>query len=479
VAGRGSTSSVKRVGREQPRLYTEPLRRLTRATSRGFEVADFARDVLGEPLLPWQEWLVVHALELDRGGGYRFRTVVVLVGRQNGKTHLARVLALWRLYLDGAALVLSVAQSLDIAREAWRAGCETVVSCPDLAVEHDRTSRVNGDEHLALTGGRRWKIGAANRSAGRGLSVDLLLMDELREQRSWDAWAALSKTTMARANGMTFGISNAGDDESVVLNHLRDAAMVGDDPTLGLFEWSAPDGCELDDPDAWAQACPGLGHTVSEQAIRSSLSTDPPAIFRTEVLCQRVDSLADVAVPGDAWDACHDSAASLDVLRDRVAIAVDLAPDLSHATLCAAAVGADGRVRVEAVAAWPSTRAMVAELPAWLERIRPKARGYFRGPTDAVKADLERMGFTAVSDVTAACQGLAEQVAGRRVLHAGDPLLSSHITGAKRLQVADGWRFTRRGAGNVDAAYAAAGAVHLARTLPRARPVSRRVHSAA
>jgi hypothetical protein len=478
VARRASTSSAKLTGREQPRLFTEPLRKLTRATSHGFALADFSEDVLGQPLLPWQKWLAIHALELDRGGGYRFRTVVVLVGRQSGKTHFMRTLALWRLYIDGARLVLSVAQSLDIAREAWRAACEDVTAIPMLTREHDRTARTNGDEYLGLSGGRRWKIGAANRAAGRGLSVDLLLMDELREQRSWDAWAALSSTTLARPRGQTFGISNAGDDESVVLNHLRDAALAGEDQTLGIFEWSAPDGCELDDPEAWAQSCPGLGHTVDERAIRSKLATDPPAVFRTEVLCQRVDSLADVAVPADAWAACHDSAASLDALRDRVALCVDVSPDLSHATLCAAAVGADGRVRVEPVAAWTSTRAMVAELPLWLERIKPKARGYFKGPTDALKADLGRLGFEPITDVTAACQGLAEQVAGRRVLHGGDPLLTAHVTGTRRLQVSDGWRFTRRGAGNCDAAYSAAGAVHLARLFPTRRPISRKLQTA-
>jgi phage terminase large subunit-like protein len=30
------------------------------------------------------------------------------------------------------------------------------------------------------------------------------------------------------------------------------------DPSLCLLEWSAPDGCELDDRKAWAQANPGL-----------------------------------------------------------------------------------------------------------------------------------------------------------------------------------------------------------------------------
>jgi hypothetical protein len=61
---------------------------------------------------------------------------------------------------------------------------------------------------------------------------------------------------------------------------------------------------------------------------------------------------------------------------------------------------------------------------------------------------------------------LQEQVVSRRVLHSGDPLLTAHVTGAQRLRQGDAWRFQRQGAGHCDAAYATAGAVHLARTLP-------------
>src|SRR5690606_7765235 len=122
---------------------------------------------------------------------------------------------------------------------------------------------------------------------------------------------------LARANGQIWAISNAGDDQSVVLNHLRDAALSGRDPSICLLEWSGPDGCELDDTEAWAQANPGLGYTVSEAAIRSALGTDPPAVFRTEVLCQRVDVL-DGAVDLAAWKDCADPAGTMDGLRDRV-----------------------------------------------------------------------------------------------------------------------------------------------------------------
>ena len=66
-------------------------------------------------------------------------------------------------------------------------------------------------------------------------------------------------------------MSNAGDDESVVLNQLRDAALSGRDPSICLIEYSAEDGCELDDTEGWRHANPGLGLTVSEAAIRTAM----------------------------------------------------------------------------------------------------------------------------------------------------------------------------------------------------------------
>ena len=69
-------------------------------------------------------------------------------------------------------------------------------------------------------------------------------------------------------------------------------------------------------------------------------------------------------------------------------------------------------------------------------------------------------------DVAACCMGLAEQVMSGRIAHSDDPLLNAHIGGAERLKRGDAWVLSRKGEGHVDAAYAVAGAVHLARTLP-------------
>jgi len=464
----------KLLGATEPRLFTPPLRALSRRTSRGYEVAEFA-DLIGEPLLPWQRWAAIHALETIPGGDFRFRVILIMVGRQNGKSQLKRTITLWRMYMEGTRLILGVAQDVSLAREQWQMAIDTIQGCPDLAAELGQIRRVNGDEWFKTTSGARYKIAAANRSAGRGLSIGELNIDELREQRSWDAWSALSKTTMAVPRSQIWCMSNAGDDQSVVLNQLREAALNGRDPSIGLFEWSAEDDCDLDDPTAWAQANPGLGYTVSAAAIRSALTTDPPSVFRTEVLCQKVDQL-DGAIDLGAWAACADPAGTMDAYRDRIVACLDVAPDGKHITLVVGGQSEDGgAVRVEVVRAWTSTDQVAAELPALRDRIHPYALGWFpAGPAAALAPMMRQWPETQEltgAKVVEACTGLAELVKGRRITHPGDQLLDAHIRTAERIPSGDAWRFGRKGDGHVDAAYACAGAAYLAQTTQPPAPL--------
>lgn len=467
------------LGSTTPRLYTRPLVTgepgpcscgcaLTPETSLGFRFEQFVSDVVGLELLPYQRWLGIHVLELKPDGSFRFSRILILIARQSGKTFFLKLLALFMLYMGHAQLVLGAAQSLDIAREAWAGAVELADEVPDLAAEVENVRYANGEQCLTLVNGARYRITAATRAAGRGLSVDLLILDELREHRSWDAWSALSKTTTARPNALVVGISNAGDDQSVVLNSLRSTALAETDASLGLFEYSAPDGCELDDEQAIAQANPGLGRTVSMSAIMSALATDPPSVFRTETLCQRVDAL-DAAVDLASWKAGADPNSNLGSVRSRVAACVDVAPDGAHVTLAGAAVLDDGRVRVEVLAAWKSTAEARRKLPELLRKIAPAAIGWYpAGPAAELGVNLRELGAIELkgAEVTEACQEFAGLVGARQVLHPDDPLLNAHISGTAKLHTGDGWRFSRKGAGHVDAAYAVAGAVRIARTLP-------------
>jgi hypothetical protein len=57
------------------------------------------------------------------------------------------------------------------------------------------------------------------------LSSDLVLLDELREHHNWDAWSAVTKTTLARPAPQVLRFSNAGDKSSIVLASLREKAL--------------------------------------------------------------------------------------------------------------------------------------------------------------------------------------------------------------------------------------------------------------
>ena len=245
----------------------------------------FAEQVLRVALLPWQRWWLIHALELSivrhpvtGRRALRFRTLLTLVARQQGKTFLLRILALWAMFVRRVPMVLGAAQSLIIARECWQGAVDLARSVPDCAAEIPVVGGVryaNGEQCLTLGDGQRYRITACTRGAGRGLTVDVLLLDELREHRDYLPWAALSKTTLARPESIICAVTNAGDDGSVVLNDLRTRAIEaitrcraddpdGPDPAGGLFlaEWSAPEGCALDDPRGWCQAMPGLNIDV-------------------------------------------------------------------------------------------------------------------------------------------------------------------------------------------------------------------------
>lgn len=491
------------LGSTEPRLWTPPLVDLTPATSYGFDVVDFADTVLGTSLDPWEQWAVIHAGELLPDGRPRFRVLLILVARQNGKTLVAKVLALYWMFIDQVPMVLGTSTNRDYAKRVWRELCDQAQHNPLLAAElgPDPIRRAIGEEALTTAAGSTYKFAATNRRAGRSLTVHRLLLDEVREHTSFDAWGAATNAMNAVPDGQVIAISNQGDDGAVVLDSLRLPALtyletgVGD-PRLGLFEWSSPAGADPTDLAALAMANPNLGRRVDPDALvgagmrAKAAGGAELAAHRTEVMCQRVHQL-DPAIDPDAWGSAV-SADPVDLAqhRDKVALCVDVSLDGLHASLVAAALvpvaGSElVRLNVEVVAAWSGpgcTQALRRELPQQVARIRPRTIGWFPGgPAAAVAADLADRGSrdwpprrVVVAEITSeacgVCMALAEQVSSGEIQHPDDALLNAQVEQAQRLWQGDRWRYTRKGATPVDAVYALAGAVHLARTLPPAPP---------
>lgn len=53
------------MGYTEPRIYTPPARELNEKTSLGFAACEYAKEVLGKTLYPWQEWALKHMLEIE------------------------------------------------------------------------------------------------------------------------------------------------------------------------------------------------------------------------------------------------------------------------------------------------------------------------------------------------------------------------------------------------------------------------------
>jgi hypothetical protein len=540
-------------GNATPRLWTPPLRPLTPETSIGYDQVDFARHDLGRPFDPWQEFVVIHAGELLPDGRPRFRLVLVIVARQNGKTEIPVILSIYWLWVDEWPLVLGTSTKLDYAQESWEKAIAAAKRRKHLWRDIPRRGgvrRANGEQVLKRpVAGRsydacRYKIAASNEEGGRSLTIDRLVLDELRQHQSYAAWDASYPALSARPYGQAWALSNAGDDRSVVLNDKRQSALdfiawwdehgderVGEllaaghrfpgmpDPRIGIFEYSAPDDADPRDPVALAQANPNLGHPEHGARLDELLGEAATAIaaggkalagFKTERMCIRVHT-TDAAVDATAWAR---NAAAVDLAGLRVALCVDVSPDLQHATLTAAAqTGRDrtvlipdpdspGAVRelqvpivaVDVVEAWEgptAVRQMTAAIPALVAKIRPAVFGWLPGgPAVAAVGQLRDRNVKGrvfkwpprgvrveeiTSEVTGVCMSFAADVKADLVEHGDDPLQNAHVLGADKLPVGGGevWRFMRVNrdrdapqAPHVDAAYAAAGAVHLARTLP-------------
>ncbi|MBR2389708.1 MAG: hypothetical protein IKA94_02825 [Mogibacterium sp.] len=306
-------------GKTEPRIWTAPMRELTAETSLGFAAIEYAKTILCMELYPWQEWALIHILEivgdLEHEWRFRYRTVVIMVSRQNGKTEISKVIASFFLNVLCVEAVFGTSLSMDKAEEVWEAVILEQETHKALASEIQTVARRNGGKKLVLTGLRTYKVGAPTRRAGRGDANDLVMLDEVREHRDWETWSAAVASTNAKPNGLVMCFSNAGDPDSIVLRQLRSQALEKingtkakdfggdvDSDSLGWFEWSSPDNAETDDMEALAQANPALGYgRLTERALLSNRETFPENKFRSECMCQQVETILPEPFPDGAW----------------------------------------------------------------------------------------------------------------------------------------------------------------------------------
>lgn len=440
--------------------------------------------VIGRPLDPWQRWLVIHGLELLPNGWPRFRQVVVLVARQNGKTELLVILSLFWMWVQRVGLVLGTSTKLDYSRESWQKAVALARRSEHLREDialRDAVRKSNGEQEMRCPWGSRYKIAAANEEGGRSLTVDRLIEDELRQHHDYSAHEAAENAMNAVADAQAWAITNEGDDRSVVLHDLYDAALTfietgSGDRRLGLFAYSAEPGCDLLDVEQTAQANPNLGRRIFWENLAGKAARardkggEVEAKYRTEVLCQRVRSLTVDPVSLEAWRATEVSVPR-DELSDPVFF-VTVAREMRSATIAAAARRPDGTPHVELAHHADGVVSLSARVRELHERYPSASFASFaKGPVAAwapvfaeFGVDLQLFDVPSTRAASAHLQRLAGDAA---FTHSPNEVMAASLSGARKKDLDDGgWVWDWKNSADPAPIAAVTGALWLLESVP-------------
>ena len=314
--------------------------------------------------MPWQVRAISDQLSLNANGDFVFREALVSTARQNGKSFALKSLAAWWLVEEARRRgqpqhVLLVANKLDRSIPMYR---EVALWLEEY---HGATCRWNsGHYQTTMPDGSTFKVAAAKDNI-HGLTLDLILIDEIWDIAPSVIFDALRPSMIARRNPLMSAWSTAGDESSATMLRLREQAInaidAGRPGKLYFAEWSMPPDVDPDDRRYWAWANPALGTTITMDALEAQAQGGDRAAFLRAHLNLWVSS-AKSWLPVGLWSGRQHT----DPTPVGGVLAVDSSIDESRYVGVRAAPGPDGvQVHVEFVV--DSEEAMWAEVGRVLE----------------------------------------------------------------------------------------------------------------
>ena len=274
------------------------------------------------------------------------RTGLVSLPRANGKTALAAMLAVAELFVGpDSAEVLVVASDQRQANITLRMAKRMIELNPELAeraqIYADRITVPHNDSILLPL--------PADPGALHGHDPSLLVVDELHVVTE-QVWEAVTSVTGKRPESLTLAISTPASSPDSVMWRLVEHGRAGDDESFALIEHAAPEGCAVDDRQAWRIANPALSCErpfLAEDGLAAAQRTLREAVFRQLRLGQWVSG-SDAWLPFGAWSACEDLSAR-PAGNDRVVLAFDGSASGDSTALIGCTVGPRPHLWVEGV----------------------------------------------------------------------------------------------------------------------------------
>lgn len=413
-------------------------------------------------LTDWQKWLIRHVLERypdghELAGRLRYKQVCISMPRKNGKSLIGALFALYGMLLhEPAPEVISVAASVDQAKIVYRRLLHQVNNSDLLKTLFSRSTEHRGLWTADGTG--VYKVIAAKASTAQGLHPSLVVFDELHVANS-DLWTAMALGSATRPDGISIGITTAGDDTSELLKNLyeRGAKAIDGEEDLerfGFFCWEAPAGCEVTDEIAVKRANPQLASGILDwSAVKNELATMPEPEARRYRLNQFVSSM-NAWLPVGTWQ----NLGRGNVKNPQV-FAIDRTPGWDYASIVTAEMRDDGSVATELVASFNKTN--VDELLAACVKLQRWGQVFIMD--SYVLADLgaalKQRGFrvqlTSNKDLINASNNSYSRIMLKKLIHPGDEIVSMQMQRAVRKNIGESWKITRKDSGtDIDAAIA-------------------------
>jgi phage terminase large subunit-like protein len=441
-------------GVQTPRIHSK----LNDLPSKGQEMIDFATE-LGINLMEWQKFVCIHGHKVRADGRWAHSELGLIMARQQGKSTLMMLRILTGMFVWGEGLQLASAHRLTTSLETFRQIVALMEANPKLEKQVKKIRWQHGAEEIELFGNRRFVVKAAN-NAARGLSKpETIHLDELREYKDEDAWSSMRYSMMAAKNPQVWIYSSAGDQHSVILNKLRERALVSattNDP-IGWFEWSAepdapillPSG-EMNWP-AFAQANPSLGITIHPDNLKAVIN-DPPDIVRTEVLAQWVDTI-NSAIDAQKWGLCQTDPIPLDPEKETW-FGLDLSPDRKFGALVATQKLPGEKFNLVLLHTWSNDYsindlAVANDIAPYVRKYNVQTVAYSKRTAQAVASRLVPAGIP-ITDMDGAiyaesCDRWLGAINSHRLQHGGQDELTQQTLSAAKLPYGDGsWIIGRR-----------------------------------
>jgi len=419
----------------------------------GPRAARIARALFGVELLDWEGYTLDHALALDEyepgRWRYRYRTVVVTVARQNGKSVILRSGVADRMVGEDNATAAVMSQDRAAAKEIIFEPLADAFEGDKWAVLRPKIRRSNGFERILLSAlGSRLVLLSPTEKGAHGYSLDVVVVDE-----AWSLWdfrvpQAVTPTQVARENPQLWIVSTAGTELSLWLRQLVDKGRAGAEGLLYL-EWSAPIGLDVDDPAAWRAANPSLEQTISLDALADARAKLPESEFERAHL-NRWTVAAEAVIPAGLWAQCL--APDVSVGTEEIALGFDVAHDRDSAAITAAST-VGGRVAVELIELRPGTEWVLGRLRELVERWAPAGivannAGPARNLIEAAPAAGIDLDAYNAGQYVAACQTMYDLIAEGRLAHRGQAALDLAVAAAGRRNLAGSWAFGRQPKGS-------------------------------